>query len=134
MFLPHLNSFMFKNISFFARNKKELLYFFCYAFMPCFELKVCYVLRTGRPLLNWSFMRFLLHWQIGRLSAYNWNLVLFYKYITKQANLQITFQLIFICNESHGTKLSHDVLNSDHVPPSLANNQTLGTIYSSRMR
>ena len=40
---------------------------------------------------------------------------------------------LFIYNESHGTKLSHDVLNSDHVPPSLANSQTLGTFFSSRM-
>ena len=33
-----------------------------------------------------------------------------------------------------GTKLFHNVLNSDHVPPSLANSQTLGTTYSPRMR
>ena len=33
-----------------------------------------------------------------------------------------------------GTKLSHDVLNSNHVALSLTNSQTLGTIFSSRMR
>jgi len=40
----------------------------------------------------------------------------------------------FLLSCQIGTKLSYDVLNSDHVPPSLTNSQTLGTVFSSRMR
>ena len=40
----------------------------------------------------------------------------------------------FLHSRKIGTKLFHNVLNSDHVPPSLANSQTLGTTYSPRMR